>query len=372
MTTIRVAHIADVHISPKNLYKTGPALEEAVTKAIAMGAELAVFAGDTFDASMGIHEPAVVFLVQQLRRLADAMPVVVIQGTFSHDRLGSLDLLQHVSSRIYIETVPRHFHLDIGGRVVEIVCLPSTNKAGRVGGKTAQENLDTFQDHVEAARRAGYPSILIAHGTVLGSVTESGHAMVSPDHEFTAEQLLASGASAVMLGHIHRHQSFPDVSGRVIAYAGSLARLVYGQTAPTGFLLWDVGPESATFEFVPVKSPKMIALPFDGPPDIEAVADAAGESDGAEVLISWQVDEEHRHSVDKDAIRLLFSQALDLKLVEVVNPIQRVRAEGIGARRSLVDCLGVWAETTGTSMDGLVVRLGMLQENQTVEELLND
>ena len=377
---MKIAHLADLHFSPKNLARVSPAMDEAITKAIAMGAELAVIAGDTFDSSMGIHEPAVMDFLTQIHRLADHMPVVVIQGTFSHDRPGSLDVLNRIGrDNVHVFDIVTMDSLSLHGRKVNIFVIPSINKASTeviaLGGPRAwvAEAINSCRGSIEEDKSDGIPTIFLSHGTVNGSRTESNHAMISPDHEFSTETLFSSGASAIMLGHIHLHQHWENGNGQVIAYAGSLARLVFGHTAPTGFLLWDVQPGSATFEFVPVHSPQMIDLDFSGAPDMAVIAAAAASAEaGVEVRLSWQVDEEFRHLADKAAIRAMFPTAAQVKLNEVINPIQRVRAQGIGGKRSLTDRLAVWAETSSTPMDGLVDRLMMLQEGKEPQQIIEE
>ena len=59
--------------------------------------------------------------------------------------------------------------------------------------------------------------------------------MAGMDHEFSVGGLFALEASAVMLGHIHKHQTWQN-DGRMIAYAGSLCRLHHGEIGDNGGL----------------------------------------------------------------------------------------------------------------------------------------
>jgi exonuclease SbcD len=193
--------------------------------------------------------------------------------------------------------------------------------------------------------------------------------MVSPDHEFSGGNLAAADADAVFLGHIHRHQSWPDVltpSGArtTIAYPGSLARLVHGHLEPVGFLIWTIEPGSARFMFHESPARQLVEIAFDGPPDLDELRTLAADigPDDA-VRIRWSIDEEHVASVNKALIREIFAAAETVKLEPRVLPVQRIRAAGIGQARTLAERIRVWCEVTGSmpAADRLTARLERLQ-----------
>lgn len=375
---IRVVHLADLHYCPKHLTWVDRAMEHAVDLAIAERADLAVIAGDSFDHALSVHEPAVAAYVRQVVRLAEAMPVVVLQGTFSHDRPGSLDLLKAIPAMHPIIVGDQPGQTEVAGALVSV--LPSLNRADQAFDLRA--TLDGFAAANRAARAAGQPTLLVTHGTVTGCTTESGYAMVSPDHEFSTEILAGADADAVLLGHVHRQQNWPNVltpSGHrtTIAYAGSLARLVHGHHDPVGFLLWTLDAGRAACAFHPSPARQLVEIAFDGPPDLaelRALAATVGPDDA--VRVRWSVDEEHVTAIDKDAIRELFASAETLKLEWRVLPVQRVRAEGISQAITLADKLAHWAATTGSqeSLPRLQDKLARLQgadDEQIVDETLN-
>ena len=381
---IRIAHAADIHYCPKHLKWVDLAFSSFVSDAITKGCDAAVIAGDSFDSSMGIHEPAVSAYIKQVVRLASAMPTLILQGTYSHDRLGCLDVLKQVptSYPIYIADKPVQVLLQAGewyqgGEITAntiadgdalFSCLPSLNKADpkimASGAKAAVSALaEQWAPNNEAARAAGIATALVSHGTVNGCATESGYAMVSPDHEFDASVLYAFGADAVMLGHIHAFQSWSD-GAQTIAYPGSVARLVHGDHNPKGYLNWKIAAGKPDFDFFELPSRQLLEIDYDGPPDIEELTTlAASADDNTYVRIRWSIDQEHAHSVDKQAIRALFEHAAECKLEGVVNPVQSVRAEGIGKAMTLTEKLGYYAATTGdeAALPELEMRLGMLQ-----------
>jgi exonuclease SbcD len=287
--------------------------------------------------------------MSRVAELAKFMPVVIINGTFSHDRPGSIDVFSYINERYHVHVIdePTQMHIvTANGEKCLVNCLPSLNKAmpeiSDAGGPAewVAKLLSNWAETNKTHRQNGGCSILVSHGTVVGCKTESGHAMVSPDHEFSCETLISSGVDAVMLGHIHLHQSWEQLVcyGKVvkIAYPGSIAKLVFGHIAPTGFLMWEVSPEYGEFEFIPAPSPEMVEIIFDGKPDMEKLQElAATIPQGAMVRIRSQVDEEYAQFVDRAAIAAMFAGTEKFSLDLSITPVQIVRAPGIGKHTSV-------------------------------------
>ena len=369
--TVRVLHLADIHYGPRHLAWIDRAMAHAVDTGIGVGCNLAIIAGDSFDCALNAHEPAFSAYVRQVVRLAKHMPVLVLQGTHSHDRPGSLDVLKALPTTHPIIVADTMDTYPLAG--ARVCALPSLNKADpdimAMGANAwTAAALAVIGEASAESRVSGIPTILVTHGTVVGCSTESGYAMISPDHEFSPEVLARADCDAVMLGHIHAHQSWPNVrppsgGSTTIAYPGSLARLVHGHHDPVGFLIWDIDPGRACFTFYESPAQRFIERTFTGPPDMDqlrALAEQAGPDDA--VRIRWEIDEEHAAGVDKAMIRALFAGANSIKLEPRVLPVQRVRAAGIGKAMTLADKLRYWAETTGSTsaLERLTDRLEML------------
>lgn len=393
MGELVIAHASDLHYCEKHLEWVDQAVGAFVDGAIEQGAAVAILSGDSFDHQVHVHEPAAHAFLAQVRRLADAMPVLVLQGTFSHDRPGSLNILRTLGGRHPVHVADRiHQVALVGGAWVAsdgfrfepdqldrpdgvsaprlvVSCLPSIHR-GAIVAAAGKEDADAgalieqvCQGWAEPNRKAqalGVPTVLTAHGTVNGAVTESRFAMVSPDHEFSPGALFAAEASAGMVGHIHAHNAW-EHQGRRIAYPGSITRLVHGHDEPTFWLLWTVRPDSADFQPVPTPARELVAVTFDGPPDLEQLRQIADQVKGAHVRVRWSVDEEHRDAVDVEAIRQVLAGAAELKLEGRINPVQRTRAQGISQADSLADKLGRWGEVTETETGPLLERLQDLQ-----------
>jgi exonuclease SbcD len=79
------------------------------------------------------------------------------------------------------------------------------------------------------------------------------------------------------------------------------------------------------------------------------------------VRIRWQVDEEHKQSVDRDAIAALFGNAAELKVEARILPIVRSRAQGISLEASVDRKLERWCEHADVDLAPLLDRLQLLE-----------
>src|SRR5213593_2827816 len=91
---IRVAHFSDLHYAGATLAEVDRCFGFAVDHAIARGVDCAVISGDSTDHALEVHAPAVAALARNVRRLADHCPVLMLQGTFSHDPPGMLNVFR--------------------------------------------------------------------------------------------------------------------------------------------------------------------------------------------------------------------------------------------------------------------------------------
>jgi exonuclease SbcD len=293
------------------------------------------------------------------------------------DRLQQVALLPggqwQASSGWRFEAVP-------GGALAVFSCVPTVNKAAVAAAVGATEAaaavgeeltalLRGFAPTNVAARAAGLPTIGISHGTVYGCITEHGVPMAGFDHEFTTASLFSADATAFLLGHIHKYQTW-EQDGRVIAYPGSVGRLHYGEEGEKGFLLWEVGAAVVRFALVPTPAKRTVEITFDGLPDLETLRTRAQEAqvDGAFVRVRWNVPEEDRASVNRAAIEAVLAGAAEVKLEGRVIPVVRTRAAGISQEASIVGKIRAWANATEADAMPLLMCLEAL-ESRTPEEI---
>lgn len=384
---MKVFQANDIHFCPKYLDE----VSRCFTAAIEAGkdAEIAVLAGDLFDERLEQNSPALMAAVDAVKLLASYMPVLILQGTYSHDAPGALDIFKRVHGDHPIAVIDDicqvvfadgRFYKSDGwcfdngcpkGTQILFSCLPSINKgavaaamgadkAAMAAGELVAQVLAGWGPINERERGNGVPTVVVSHGTVSGCETEMGVPMAGMDHEFTTATLFASQASAIMLGHIHKHQTWSQ-AGHVIAYGGSIGRFHYGETDHKGALLWEVLPGGASFQRLITPARKFVDLDFNGVPDPHVIANAIVE--GAWVRLRYSVDEEHRQVVDRDALRqqLLDRGAAEVKIEPRINPIQRQRAAGIGSAPTVADQIRRWCELTNTEPTPVLNRLEQLE-----------
>lgn len=393
---LRLGHFSDLHYSPSHLVEADRCFGFAVDDAIASRCQVGVVSGDSTDHRLDAHTPALSALARRIHHLSAHMPVLMLQGTFSHEPQGTLDLFRligaqhpvYVADRIHQvalcagEFVPSDGPVFTGAEIeavmvrygkpaVVFTCVPTVNKAvlaaavGVAGAATAVG--DYLADYLAAAgavnrqwRPHGVPTVGVSHGTVNGCQTEHGVPMAGFDHEFTIGALFDAECDAFMLGHIHRAQQWAR-EGRVVAYPGSIGRFHYGEIGEKGYLQWQVSPGSASASLVATPARETLCVDFDGPPDMAKLAEVAVQAVDKFVRVRWTVNEEHRQLVDRDAIQVLFARSAELKVEARVLPAVRSRAEGISRAATLPDKLARWGELTGVDTGPLADRLAMLE-----------
>jgi exonuclease SbcD len=105
---IRVAHFSDLHYGTKKLAEADRCFGAAIDRAIALGVEAAVLSGDATDHGLDLHAPAAERLIAQVRRLADHCPVLMLQGTFSHEPPGTLAIFRLLGGRHPVHVAEPH------------------------------------------------------------------------------------------------------------------------------------------------------------------------------------------------------------------------------------------------------------------------
>lgn len=398
---IRGAHFSDIHYAGATLAEVDRCFTFAVDRAIARGVDFAVISGDSTDHALDVHAPAVEALARSIRRLADHCPVLMLQGTFSHEPPGTLNVFRllggkypvHVADRLeQVALMPGGtWQASEGWRFERtpydmralFSCIPTVNKAVVAAAAGATEAAQAVGEQLAvllrgfapmnaAARARGIATIGVSHGTVYGCMTEHGVPMAGFDHEFTTGSLFEAGVSAFMLGHIHRHQTW-EQNGRKIAYAGSIGRLHYGEQGDKGFLLWEIDADTARFELVPTPAKRTVEISFDGMPDMEELRKWAqdGAIAGAFVRVRWAMPEEDRHEIDRKAMEGIFRKAAQVKLEGRVIPVVRTRAAGISQQASIAAKVQAWAKATEAKAEPLLACLHALQE-RTPEEIVSN
>lgn len=387
---LKVGQFSDLHYSGPNLVEADRCFGFAVEDAISQNIDVGIISGDSTDHRLDAHAPAFIQLVRRIKQLADHCPVFILQGTFSHEPAGMIQLFamigaKHpivVSDRIemvalsegkWIEYDPLHPNQPEYDLV--ITSLPTLNKAdlvSQVGAEHASEQMGDYlaavmQSHASLntnLRALGVPTVLVSHGTVDGSMNESGVPMAGLDHEFTLGALFSAQTDVVMLGHIHKHQYWErNFNGvyQLIAYPGSIGRFHYGELGEKHYLVWNVASNGSSFEAIVTPSRNMIEIEFTGVPDLVALADKIQACAGAYVRVRYEVDEEFAKTIDRNAIREILAGAAEVKIEGSILTVQRTRCAGISTLPSVQERYLKWCEISSTPTEGLIERIALIQ-----------
>lgn len=393
--SLHVGHFSDLHYSTERLAEADRCFGFAVEDAIAGSCDVGVVSGDATDHRLDAHTPAFRVLAERIHALSGHMPVLMLQGTFSHEPPGTLDVFRLIGSRYPVYVADRIHQVALigstflpsagplftadeldtllqeGSPSAVFTCVPTVNKAVLAGIVGAMEAATAVGDHLamflgaagkvnRLLRSKGVRTIGVSHGTVNGCYTEHGVPMAGFDHEFSLGALFEAECDAFMLGHIHAMQLW-EREGRLVGYAGSIGCFHYGEKGKKGYLNWQIKPGRA--EAVQVETParETVCVDFDGPPDMERLANIAEQTQDKFVRVRWTIDEEHRQLVDREAIRTLFAGAAELKLDPRVLPAVRSRAEGISRAATLGEKVQRWCGLTDVKPDALLERLSILE-----------
>ena len=399
---ITVAQFSDLHYSADNLEEADRCFGAAVTEAICNGVHAAVITGDSTDHALDAHTPAMRALAAQVKRLSDHCPVLMLQGTFSHEPVGFLKLLAMTAGkyRIAVAESIGHWGLieDVGfirfdegllnSYSLVVSAMPTLNKAHIA--TLSEDVVDAASEQArniisriirswgaeggihERCRAKNIPTMAISHGTVFNSISEHGVPMAGTDHELGIDTLFAAGADAVALGHIHMHQVWEE-GNQKIAYPGSIGRFHYGEKGDKGWITWTLdATDGAEIDFRVTPSRRNVEFSFEGPPDLDQIRARLDECVGAHVRVTYVIDEEHKQGVDRKAIQQLLDLAAEVKIEGRICIVQRQRARGISTQ-SMTDKLATWCAVTSTEGVGeLQERMQLLEARKTTDEIVGD
>lgn len=217
-------------------------VNEVVDNALAMHADVLVFAGDAF--RNPTPPPTVADrCAAALARAAAKMKVLVLDG--NHDvppQENQVSCLSMFATLQVPNVLQTRFATSwdvtgADGQQVRFATLPTHHTLASI--KETMDRVDT-----------SVPTIVVGHLTVRGAkLNEWTNAEAETD--IPLEVLTKKGVLAVVLGHLHEHQVLSE--DPLVFYCGSTNRVDFGEEGQTkGFVVLDVVHDKVSHKFVPL------------------------------------------------------------------------------------------------------------------------
>ena len=238
--SIKIAHVSDIHVRKLKYHKEYRAVfEQLYEKLREEKPDIIVNTGDTFHTKLDLSPEAIRMMSELFVGLADIAPYHMILG--NHDmnlkNSGRLDAISPIVD--YLQHPNIHFHKYAS--VVEVADGIDLHVLSIVDPENWQKDLP--EDRV---------NIALYHGSVVGSVTDTGWMMTHGD--ISLDEL--ERYDYAMLGDIHKTNQKVDNDGRA-KYPGSLVQQNHGESNDKGYLMWDIQDKNTwSTRHVPLINPK--------------------------------------------------------------------------------------------------------------------
>jgi exonuclease SbcD len=296
MTSIRILHLADLHIGMENYGRLDPAtglngrvmdflrrLGEVVDYALGNEIDLILFAGDAYKS----RDPNSTYrreFARRIKRLADAgIPVVLLVG--NHDlpaqerRATSIEIFRTLDvPNVLVASHDRLHRLTTRrGEVIQVATVPypirqrllahedhKDKTIAELDGlvqRLVAENVQALATQVDPS----LPAVLAGHFSVSEAKLGSERAVMLGRDVVVLKSALADPVwDYVALGHIHRHQELNGGQHPPIVYCGSLERIDFGEEKEAkGFVVVEVGRGHAEWKFHPVAARRFVTIRAD-------------------------------------------------------------------------------------------------------------
>jgi exonuclease SbcD len=321
MTSIRILHLADLHIGMENYGQIDPAtglngrvmdflrrFSEAVDYALENEVDLVIFAGDAYKSRdpNSTHRRE---FARRIKRLADAgIPVVLLVG--NHDlpaqerRASSIDIFRTLEVPNIIVAGQDHLYriTTRRGEAIQVATVPYPIRQRLLArdeyrDKTIAELDALVQELVSENIRAlaaqvdpTLPAVITGHFSVSDAKLGSERTVMLGRDVVVLKSVLADPAwDYVALGHIHRHQELNRGQHPPIVYSGSLERIDFGEERETkGFVVADVSRGHTDWQLYPVAARRFVTIRADvrqEPDPLAAVLESIHQQNIADAIV---------------------------------------------------------------------------------------
>ncbi|HYO50592.1 MAG TPA: exonuclease SbcCD subunit D [Chloroflexia bacterium] len=346
MPTLRILHLADIHLGIENYGRTDAvtglssrlgdflnSLNEALDWALQNDVHLVLIAGDIFknrDPTPTVQRE----FARCIRKLSAAgMPTFILVG--NHDvpnalqRANTVEIYSTLAvPQVVVAHKPGVHTLETRVGPVQIVAVPWLSRSYLLSNKDFR-NLDPdglnkellnlverfIDDSVEKLDPA-LPTVLTVHASVQGAVLSSEKDIMLGQDVVLPKVLLANNAfDYVAMGHIHKHQVL-SYQRPPIVYPGSLERIDFGEEKDRkGFVSVEIdepGPDGARevrHEFHEVSARRFVTVRVNAACDfpteevLRRIEERADDIRDAVVRLVIETAPEYQRDLRQDEIR---------------------------------------------------------------------
>lgn len=382
----QVVIVGDIHLKPDARNAQRLASWDQI---IAEGLELPrlaawVLCGDLFDAPSTIPDRN--DAARRLQVMAMHAPVVICRG--NHDAEGDLDVFARLKATfpvVVCQSPTTHRVRTPQGEGLTLAVLPYPFKAVLTARGIPPADVPTVASgalldicRALASELAAAPlddaGLFVGHVNVSGAVTSPGQPAIGHEISIGASHLEVFGRIPKVLGHIHRPQ---DIAGGV--YAGSIARMSYGEVEEKRYLIAAFGPEPGDWHVSsrPIQCPPMYhvdggltregfrwvvtighGLPLDPPATWE----------GSDVRVRYRFKQSEQGVLNHALVRVPFVGAAALKVEPIAVPDRALRAPEVVAARTLSAKVEAWSRHAGVTVtDAVMAKLARLEQTDPQE-----
>lgn len=316
--------------------------------------------GDLTDRALHIHSDRLKPFYDLVK--ATTCPIILLQGTPSHEPIGTINNIATLSDRIRVIDSP-DIQVHMGGAC--IAGMPGLSKAflakwmDEIGS-----DVNAFESPTMAIKEAlgnigeywrqyGKPiRILLGHWTLAGCMTPTGQTMIGDDLEVGLADLAAINPSIVLLNHIHQAQSWTVPA--YATYSGPPYPTSWGELDQKTFTVVEF--DDATGAVV-----KFTRVPFPHKPMVQVHITFTGEIDEAggwdftdkpdielyEMILSGQAEVKCKYTVPKPiasqvtdiTVRTIFHRiGVELAAIErIIQAGETERIADIGSKQTTRD-----------------------------------
>lgn len=316
-----------------------------------------LFGGDLTDRALHVHSERLEPFYRLVK--ATSCPIVLLQGTISHEPIGTIKNIAALTERICVLENPFD-EVTIGHAIIR--GLPGLTKPQlATWAREIEPACDGFADPTDAIKTIidaianrweehFGPKILLGHFTVSGCLTPTGQTLMGSDLSVGLDDLAASGADAVLLNHIHAAQQWDKPV--FASYSGPPYPTSWGELDVKSFSIFefdDATGRMTSFQRIPFPHRPMQKLnveftgkQVDGEWEYTCDGMAPGYvtfQRGMEYKVCYSVPKEIAAQVDDMWVRVHFKQhGIELAAVErTIRSTDRQRIVDIGSKETTRD-----------------------------------